>query len=362
MLFILRRDGTMTEALTLRQTMRQPAHRSRAMRLALVFLTLALAVTSVLSTSLGAVPIAPGEVFASLAGHGTSRNDLIIWSIRLPRTGLAASVGAALAVSGTLMQGLFRNPLADPGLTGISAGAALAAVAIIVLGQKVFGTIAIAWLPLAAFVGGLAVTAVLYAAATRYGRTSVTTMLLAGIALGAIAGAVTGLLIFMASDQQLREFTFWTLGSLAGATSYKVLLLSAAIVLSVPLWSWLARGLDTMALGEAQAAFAGVAVERLKLTAIVITALLTGISVALSGMIGFVGLVVPHVLRLFFGPSHGFLIPASALLGAILLILADTLARTAAAPTELPIGIITACLGGPLFLWMLLRDRRLNGL
>ncbi|MFT3670621.1 FecCD family ABC transporter permease [Aestuariivirga sp.] len=350
----------MTGSLTLRQSLRHPASRGHAAKWVLACLTLAFAATAVLSISMGAVPIALGEVLASLSGHGSTRDDLIVWAIRLPRTALAASVGAALALSGTLMQGLFRNPLADPGLTGVSAGAALAAVTVIVAGQQVFGTVAMAWLPLAAFLGGLAVTLTLYATATQGGRTSVTTMLLAGIALGAISGAATGLLIFMASDQQLREFTFWTLGSLAGATWQKVALLAAAVTLSFPVWTRLARGLDQLALGEAQAAFAGLSVERLKRVAIVITALLTGVSVAVSGMIGFVGLVVPHVLRLCFGPSHGLLLPAAALLGAILLILADTLARTVAAPTELPIGIITACLGGPVFLWMLLRDRRLQ--
>ncbi|MFT3673470.1 FecCD family ABC transporter permease [Aestuariivirga sp.] len=163
----------------------------------------------------------------------------------------------------------------------------------------------------------------------------------------------------MASGQQLREFTFWTLGSLAGATWQKLLMLVIGLAVTAPPLTWIGRGLDQLALGETQAAYAGLSVEKLKLTAIVMTSLLTGLSVSVAGMIGFVGLIVPHILRLFVGPSHGLLLPSSALLGAILLIFADTLARTIAAPAELPVGIITACLGGPLFLWMLLRERQL---
>lgn len=349
-----------TEALPFRQAIRHPDYQSRLAFLCLALLFAAMCAAALLSISLGAVSLSISEIASSILGHAEQRSDLIIWGIRLPRTLMAGVIGGSLGLSGAVMQGLFRNPLADPGLTGVSAGAALAAVTVIVLGQNAFGIQANDWLPLASFCGGLAVTVILYAVATSQGRTSVTRMLLAGIAIGSVAAAATGLLIFIASEQQLREFTFWTLGSLGGATWYKFFLICAFLVVTIPAWQWLARGLDKLALGEAEAAFAGLSVERVKVLAIVLTALLTGVSVSVSGMIGFVGLVVPHVLRLIAGPSHGFLLPASVLLGATLVMLADTFSRIAAAPAELPIGIVTACLGGPLFLWMLLRDRRLS--
>lgn len=347
------------DVIPFRLAIRHPAHQLKLKLVGLLCLSVLLAAASALSISRGAVLIPVADVIQSVLGHGTQRSDLIIWTIRLPRTLMAGGVGASLALCGAVMQGLFRNPLADPGLTGVSSGAAFAAVATIVLGQNTFGMAATNWLPVTAFTGGLVVTLLLYAIATQGGRTSVTTMLLAGIAIGAIAAAATGLLIFMASEQQLREFTFWTLGSLAGATWHKSFIVFALLAISIPLWPYLARGLDKLALGEADASFSGLRVEHTKAIAIILTALLTGVAVSVSGMIGFVGLVVPHILRLTIGPSHGLMLPASALLGATLLILADTFARLAAAPAELPIGIITACLGGPLFLWMLLRDRRL---
>jgi iron complex transport system permease protein len=347
--------------LPLTVAIRHPARQKNLQFLGLGGLAVLLLIAALLSVSLGAVTMPVGNILDALARQGNARDELILWSIRLPRTALAILIGAALAVSGTIMQGLFRNPLADPGLTGVSAGAALAAVCTFVLGQNAFGTAATTWLPVAAFLGGLVTALLLYAVSTREGQTSVTTMLLAGIALTALSGAATGLLIFLASEQQLREFTFWTLGSLAGATWYKALLLAVCLVVSIPIWPWLARGLDKLALGEVEAAFAGLSVEKIKIAAIVLTALLTGLSVSASGIIGFVGLVVPHIIRLVAGPTHGFLLPASALLGGALMALADTLSRLVAAPAELPIGIVTACLGSPLFLWMLLRDRTHSG-
>lgn len=321
-----------------------------------------LIVAVLISVCTGAVALSLPEIYAALIGEGTDRSSLILWTIRLPRTLMAGVIGAALALCGALMQGLFRNPLADPGLTGVSSGAAPAAVFVIVVGQNRLGPAALELLPLAAFLGGLAVTVLLYAVATRHGQTAVQTMLLAGIAFGALAAALTGLLIFIASEQQLREFTFWTLGGLGGASWPKAFMVGLVLLFTLPFWPWLARSLDRLALGESEAAFAGLHVERVKMTAILFTSLLTGACVAMSGTIGFVGLVVPHVIRLVLGPGHGRMMPAAALLGATLLMLSDTVARIAAAPAELPIGILTACLGGPLFLWMLLRDRRLSGI
>ena len=291
----------------------------------------------------------------------SERDALIIRDIRMPRVAMGALIGAALAVSGAVMQGLFRNPLADPGLIGVSAGAALGAVSMIVLGatvlQPVAALLGIYALPLTAFVGGLAVTLILYRISTRQGRTSVATMLLAGIALAALANAMLGLLIFIADDRQLRDIAFWNLGSLAGATWLKIAAVGPAIVLSLAAAPFLARGLNGLALGEASARHLGVPVQRLKYIAIMAVAGAAGASVAASGTIGFVGIVVPHLLRLAIGPDNRFLLPAAALGGACLLLLADTVARTIVAPAELPIGIVTALAGTPVFLWILLRRR-----
>lgn len=291
----------------------------------------------------------------------SARDRIIIYDIRLPRVVLGALIGAALAVSGAVMQGLFRNPLADPGIVGVSAGAGLGAVSVIVLGgtalapfTTLLGPMA---LPLAAFMGGLVTTLILYQVATRQGRTSVATMLLAGIALSALAMALTGVLIYMADDRQLRDLTFWQLGSLAGATWTKIGTAGPVMLIALVAMPFFARGLNALALGEATANHLGIQVQKLKYIAIAGVSAAVGASVAVSGGIGFVGIVVPHLLRLTIGPDNRYLLPASALLGATLLILADTVSRTIVAPAELPIGIITATVGGPFFLWILLRKR-----
>jgi iron complex transport system permease protein len=273
------------------------------------------------------------------------------------------SVGAMLATAGTVMQGLFRNPLADPGLVGVSSGAGLAAASVIVLGDRLLaGRLPFEALPFAAFVGGLLTTTVLYRIATREGRTSIATLLLAGLALGALAGAMTGLLIFVADDRQLRDLTFWTLGSLAGATWPKFWSIApflGALLVSLP---FISAGLDRLVLGEAEAFHMGTSVERLKQIAVVLVAAATGAAVAVAGVIGFVGIVVPHLLRLAIGPGHRLLLPAAVILGAAMLLAADTVARTIAAPAELPVGIVTAIIGAPFFLVLLLRQRALVGL
>lgn len=319
---------------------------------------------ALLSLGAGAVAIPAERVIRTLAGaagispDATPADALVIWQIRLPRLLMGGLIGAALAVSGALMQGLFRNPLADPGLVGVSAGAAVGAAAIIVLGEAIAGAVPFAALPVAAFGGGLITTLTLYAIATREGRTSVATMLLAGIALGALAGAVMGLFSFMSDDRQLRDLTFWSLGSLGGATWSKLQVVAPLVLPVLAATPFLARGLNALTLGEAEAFHLGVPVQRLKAAAILLVAVAVGGSVASAGMIGFVGIVVPHVLRLAAGPDHRFLLPASALLGAALLVGADIAARTLVAPAELPIGILTALLGTPFFLWLLLRRER----
>ena len=293
----------------------------------------------------------------------SARDRLVIYEIRLPRIVLGTLVGAALAVSGALMQGLFRNPLADPGIVGVSAGAGLGAITVIVLGNTLLGPVVAIFgfyaLPLAAFVGGLVTTLVLYRVATRGGQTSIATMLLAGIALAALSGALSGILIYLADDRQLRDLTFWGLGSLGGATWTKILAAGPIIAVALAITPFLARGLDALSLGETSARHLGVPVQRLKAAAIVSVAAATGAAVAVSGGIGFVGIVVPHLLRLVIGPDHRYLLPGSALLGASLLLLADAVSRTIVAPAELPIGIVTAVFGAPFFLWVLLRRRGL---
>lgn len=291
----------------------------------------------------------------------SNRDRIVIFDIRLPRAILGFLIGGGLAVSGAVMQGLFRNPLADPGLIGVSAGSSLGAVAMIVLGGGVLAPVVHSFgifaLPIAAFIGGLVTTLLLYKVATRHGQTSIATLLLAGIALGSLALAATGILIYMADDRQLRDLTFWSMGSLAGSTWSKVAGAGPIIILSLLPLPFMARGLNALTLGEAAAFHMGVAVQRLKNVAIVSVAAAVGASVAVSGGIGFVGIVVPHILRMVIGPDHRFLLPASALLGGSLLIVADVVARTIVSPAELPIGILTAGVGGPFFLWMLLRQR-----
>ena len=339
--------------------------RSALARATIVVLAAALVLTFFFSLASGASDASAWRVFLETLGFTSGALEgadrIIVYGIRFPRAVLGMLIGGALAVSGAIMQGLFRNPLADPGIVGVSAGAGLGAVSFIVLqggalapAAAIFGIYSI---PFAAFLGGLISTLVLYRISTRQGRTSVATMLLAGIALGALAGAVTGVLVFRADDRQLRDLTFWGLGSLAGATWTKNLMaapLILPVILALPL---MARGLNALALGEAAAGHLGVEVQRFKNIAILCVAAATGASVAVSGGIGFVGIVVPHLLRLLIGPDHRFLLPASALLGAILLLFADAIARQIVAPAELPIGIVTAIAGAPFFLWILLRRR-----
>lgn len=330
-------------------------------------LALALLVVAVAAASLGTGAAAGSPLAilrAALAGDPIPAQDwIIVMEIRLPRLLLGLLVGASLAVSGAVMQGLFRNPLADPGLVGVSAGAGLGAISAIVLGGllpvALAATVGTALVPVAAFLGGWASTLVLYRVSTRAGRTSVATMLLAGIALGALAGAVSGVLVYLADDRQLRDLTFWGMGSLSGATWAKLTVAAPVMLAGLLVAPFLARGLNGLALGEAAAMHMGLPVETTKRVAILSVAAATGAAVAVSGGIGFVGIVVPHLLRLFSGPDHGRLLPNAALLGGALLVVADMVSRTVIAPAELPIGIVTAVLGGPVFLWILLRRRGL---
>jgi iron complex transport system permease protein len=325
-----------------------------------------LLVTAFAATTIGAAGIPVHRLLAA-AGLGggdpalIGRDWLVLWSIRLPRIAVAAMVGALLAVAGAMMQGLFRNPLADPGLVGVSSGAGLVVAAVIVaadhLGSAAAGEFAIGLLSLAAFVGALAATAILYRMATRDGRTSVVTFLLGGLAIAALANAGIGLLVFVADDRQLRDITFWTLGSVAGATWAKAMALLPFVGVALAAMPMIARGLDLLALGESEAYHSGIGVEWLKRGCIVVVAAAAGASVAICGVVGFVGIIVPHLLRLAIGPGHRLLLPATMLAGATLLVAADTVARIILAPAELPIGILTAIIGAPFFLYLLQRRR-----
>lgn len=342
--------------------------------LALLSLVALLVGAAFLAIGSGAVAIKPHEVVRIIAGFsGWITNDtinqghqIVLADIRAPRVVLGMMVGAGLAVSGAAMQGLFRNPLADPALVGISSGAALAAVSVIVLGASTLNglqtLLGIYTLPIAAFIGSLLTTLLVYRLSHVEGRTDVATLLLAGIAINALAGATTGLLTYMADDAQLRTLTFWSMGSLGSANWEQVTAAAPFILLAVIIIPWQAQALNAILLGEEEAGHLGFNLERTKQLLIVLVAMTVGVSVALTGIIGFVGLVVPHLLRLAMGPDHRFLLPASALLGGSLLLIADLVARTIVAPAELPIGIITAVLGGPFFLWLLLRFRRRGGM
>ena len=314
------------------------------------------------NVGMGAVEIPPAQAVAILLSHAgidagpdfTPRSDAILWNIRLPRVALGILVGGSLALAGAALQGVFRNPLAEPGVIGVSSGAAAGAVGAIVLGFSVFNFHGVA---VAAFLSGLLATGVVYMVARAYGQTSVTTLILAGIAVNATAGAFTGLFIFIADDDQLRSITFWTLGHVGGATWPVVTsILPFFIVgfLLLPLW---ARALNLLTLGDREARHMGVSTERVRVSGIGLSALLTGAAVSVAGIIGFVGLVVPHVLRLVAGPDHRFLLPASILGGATALLLADLIARTVVVPAELPLGVVTAMVGGPFFLWLVHRTR-----
>lgn len=330
-------------------------------------LTIFLVGFALFSVGIGAVEISPLQALAILIGkiglnlpvEFTERQQSVLLFIRLPRVILGLTVGAGLAVSGAVLQSLFRNPLADPALIGVSSGAALAVSVSIVLGEffavSFLSFNAPYFLPFAAFFGGLLATQFIYRIGKRRGGANVTTMLLAGIAVNAFAVAGIGLMSFLATDAQLRNIMFWNLGSFGGA-SWTTLAIAAPLILISVFFLWrLARVLNVILLGEAEARHLGVNTERLKWQVICLVALCVGASVAAVGAIGFVGLIVPHLLRLTVGADHRYLLPNAALLGANLILGADILARSAVAPAELPIGILTAFIGAPFFIWLLLR-------
>ncbi|WP_019894918.1 FecCD family ABC transporter permease [Hydrogenovibrio halophilus] len=337
--------------------MNQPI--GRPALLGLLWLTLVLC--AIWALRQGVYSLSWAEWWQALHSPGaTGVATQVVWELRLPRLLLAALVGAILGLCGAAMQGLFRNPLADPALIGVSSGAALASVMVIVLGSSLaFVPENAFWLrPLAGFLGGVAVTWFIYRFASRYGRTDIGVMLLAGVAVNAMAGAGMGLMSYLASDQALRQLTYWTLGSLSQADWAQVgLLLPVLIGALLGLMSY-ARALNLFLMGDRVVTHLGLSLPAMKRAVVLWTALGVGAAVSVSGVIGFVGLVAPHLVRLLIGPDHRWLLPASALMGACLVVVADTLARGLAAPAELPLGIIMAAVGGPFFLWLLWRHLR----
>lgn len=332
-------------------------------RWALPALGLLLGATAVLCVSLGALRVPPLCILGrALRPFGVSFGctdvawiDAIL-ALRLPRLLLGIAVGSGLGLAGATMQGIFRNPLVDPGLIGVSSGAALAASTMMVLGGRQANTPLI--LTVAAFAGGLAAATLVQRLSRVNGQTRVLSLLLAGIAVNAICGALLGLLSYIATDAQLRNLTFWTLGSLGSATFDRVSwLLPLTAVATISLLR-LARPLNVLMLGEAEAEHLGISVESIKRRALLLSILLAASAVALCGIIGFIGLVVPHLLRLLIGADHRFVLPGAAMLGAVLILWADLLSRVIVAPAELPLGILTASIGGPFFLALLMREHR----
>lgn len=286
------------------------------------------------------------------------QQSLVFWEIRVPRLILVAMVGIGLAVSGVVLQALFRNPLAEPGLIGISSSSALGAVFVIVLGGAIWQEVAAWQISFAAMFSGLLATWLIYRLATHYGRTDVAMMLLAGVAINAIAGAATQMLVTVSDDTQLRTVTFWMMGSFTSANWQEVALLTLVITILLALFWRMAKSLNALLLGENICLHMGHNPTTMKWQIMWGSAVMVGLAVATVGVIGFVGLIVPHIARLFVGTNHKLLIPLSALMGAVLLIYADWLAKTLIAPAELPIGLFMALLGGPFFLMMLFAQRK----
>jgi iron complex transport system permease protein len=316
---------------------------------------------SILALMVGAVPVSVKDLLTLIPSvQENTLGGTVLFEIRLPRVLLSLFVGAALGVCGAAMQALFRNPLADPGLIGVAGGGALGAVTMIVLGNSLFSgfsqSIGIYALPIAAMLGCLSVCAIIYKLSNRQGQFTIITLLLAGIAVNAIVGAVIGVLTLVSDDSELRELTFWTMGNLGG--NHWSLTLPVLILIAISLVGLLrlAKALNIYLLGESQARHLGIPVAKLKKAVFFYTALAVGAAVSISGMIGFIGFVVPHLIRLLIGPDHRYLLPASMLLGASLLTLADIIARIAITPAELPIGLITSALGGPFFLAVLYKQ------
>ena len=323
-----------------------------------------LAFVAVASITVGPMNISFTDSLRSLTGPGSDlapHIQLVINEIRLPRTILCMFIGAILAICGVVMQGLFRNPLAEPGIIGVSAGAALGgAFAIVVFAdfsQNYPTLMNLAALPFFAFLGGALTTVLVYWLGTNKFGTSVTIMLLAGVAISALSGAAIGFMNFIADDQMLRDLTLWSMGSLAGANWSGITLAAVTLALLVFWFQKKAMSLNALLLGESEAKHLGIPVQRLKRQLILLSAVGVGITVSICGAIGFIGLVIPHLGRMLAGPDHRTLLPISALMGALLLTAADMFARVVVSPAELPVGIVTALIGAPFFIYLLFQQK-----
>lgn len=310
----------------------------------------------VAALSIGSVPI---RMFDLLDGTATELEWTVLFEIRTPRVILAGFVGAALALAGAALQGLFRNPLADPGLIGVSSGAALGAIAMIVLGSglNLLPELMPYALPVAAVLGALTVTIFLYLFASYYGQFSILTVILLGIAINALASVGIGAFQYLSDDAQLRSLVFWMMGSFGRASWEIVMPAMAIVIISLVLLLSQTKNLDRLQLGEAEAWFLGVDVKKLKRLIILSVSAAVGAGVSISGIIGFVGLVVPHIVRLVLGSSHRLVLPGSVLIGATLMIIADLISRILHSPAEVPISLVTSAIGAPFFLWLISRTR-----
>jgi len=332
----------------------------------LIWAAAGLLIAVIASFAVGPLRLPPMEVLQAIGvklgladpASVSTRDLAVVWQLRIPRALLGAMVGAALAMAGASLQGLFGNPLADPGIVGVTQGAALGAVSAIVLGAGAFGV----WtLPLAAFAGAGGAITLTYLLARPGQGTGTATLLLVGIAIAAFCSAMIGFLTYIASESELQSLVFWQMGSLAQADWMDVVAVAPVFVLGTIALLRLATPLDMLALGERQAQHLGLDVKRTRLKLIAFSALLVGAAVAFAGSIGFVGLVVPHVVRLLVGPGHRWLLPVSAVAGALLIVVADTAARTLDPPSEIPLGLFSAALGAPFFLWLVMRQRHRSG-
>ncbi len=322
----------------------------------LLLLALLLLMAAAAAANLGAVPISLPLLWRTPLHDATWH----IWlNIRLPRVLLAVLIGAALAMAGGVMQGLFRNPLADPGLLGISSGAALAVACSVVLPLSLPPLMSLYTPAIAAFCGSLIVILVIFSL-SRVGNATLARLLLAGIAINALCGSATGVLYWLSSDRQLRQLSLWGMGSLGQAQWSAVAVLATLVLPAMLLIQHQARRLDLLQLGEEEAHYLGVDVRRTQRLLLLASALLVGAAVAVSGIIGFVGLVIPHLIRMWLGADHRWLLPGAALAGALLLLLADTAARTLVLPAEMPVGLLTSLLGSPWFLWLILNEKRMR--
>ena len=325
----------------------------------IILFTLAgfLTISAMVALVLGSYKISLSEV---IFGEISELSETVLFQIRSPRVIFSMFAGASLALSGACLQGLFRNPLADPGLIGVSAGAALGAASIIVIGSSSTPSFLLSpyMVPMGAILGSSGVIFLLYTLTKGFESQGISYMLLAGIAINALVGVCIGILTYISNDAELRGLTFWTMGSFGGVTW--PLVLPAIIVISINLF-WIfkfSRSLDILQLGESEAYRLGVDVKKLKFAIIISSAMIVGISVSLSGMIGFVGLVIPHLVRMMGGVNNNYVLPASAILGASLMVVSDLVSRVVIQPAELPIGLITSALGSPFFLWLILKIKK----